>query len=172
MPCTKCTKIKKLICPTCNPLVKVLDQYFGTMKWWVLGSVVLLLMILVSCSAVSPFTAPSAPSIGGFLASTPDVPKGTDGGVGASVGSFSWVGAIMMLLGAAGMMTGFAEKKASITCLCIGMAIAGTPLLLAYVGQTILQWSAAGLALIGLSIVACMAYRRWRRALNGNGKNT
>ena len=165
---SKCGKIKQLICKQCNPIIKGLEVYFGekapVIFWGVIGVFVMLIFaIMASCS--SPVSGMSS----SFLSGAPSLPGSSDGGVAKSVGSFSWAGAVMMLLGAGGMITGLATKKASVTCLVCGVGIAGTPLLLAYVGQTILQWTAAGLALLGLSIVAAMSYRRWKRLMNENG---
>ena len=148
----------------------MLDNYLGKYKWAVVVAFVMLIIVLASCSAVTPMA-----NVSGLANMIPsaNMPASTnDAGVGASVGAFTWVGALMMLAGMASMVIGFVDKKTSITCLVTGIGIAGTPLLLAYVGQTILQWTAAGCALCGLSIVACMAYRRWKRVLNGNGQNT
>ena len=170
MCCTKCGKLKQLFCLKCSYINKLLDKYCGEYKWSAVAVAILVIMLLTSCSGTSPLNPISG--LGSIMPTTPDVPHGTDGGMGASVGAFTWVGALMMLAGAASMIIGFVDKKTSVTCLLTGVGIAGTPMLLAYVGQTILQWTAIGMALCGLSIVACFAYRRWRRVLNGNGQDT
>ena len=163
MPCNHYGSCNKVKCFFRCTVWEKLNKLFGAWTPYIvgLGAILLLLCLFGFVPACSPTRSLSS-AAGSFL------PPSTlgDGGAGAAAGSFSWAGGLMMILGAVGLLTGLANKKAAFTCLGAGIGVCAFPLLLAYVGQGVLQWTAGGLALCGVAIVAAMAYRRWKRLLN------